>query len=508
MINTRINNVLEYLEKSASKYPSKIAFSDDKNSISYEELVLKAKIVGSAIAEYGLKQKPIGVINEKSVETIIVFMGIIYSGNFYALINPEHPIDRKNKIIETLDNPFFVLSKKYEKQIDSGLNINKYLSIEELLEKTTINELELLNIRKNHIDIDPLYSMFTSGSTGEPKGIVVSHRSVIDFIEVFVSEFEFTKDDIIGNQAPFDFDVSVKDIYTTLKTGATMQIIPKQKFSFPTLLLDFLCEREVTTLIWAVSALCIIPVFNGFQYKIPSKINKILFSGELMPIKHLNEWKKHLPDALYVNLYGPTEITCNCTFYTLPQGIYEKESMPIGKPFLNERVFLLDDNNELIEDANKQGEICVSGTALSLGYYNNKTETEKAFVQNPLNKYYNELIYRTGDLGFYGNDKELYFSSRKDFQVKHMGHRIELTEIDSAFLKIDNITRVATIYDKENKSIISFYQGEYESAEIVKKLRELLPKYMIPTKLIKVLNIPLTDNGKVNRKKLMEEYYE
>ena len=298
----------------------------------------------------------------------------------------------------------------------------------------------------------------------------------------------------------------MKDIYSTLKCGATMQMIPKQYFSFPMKLLDFLCEREVTTLIWAVSALCIITTLKGFDYKIPKKVNKVMFSGEVMPVKHLNLWRQALPDALYVNLYGPTEITCNCTYYIVDRDFQPGEMLPIGQAFPNEKVFLLDEENGLVTEPGKMGEICVSGTALALGYYHNKEQTRKAFVQNPLNPWYMELIYRTGDLGSYNDRMELCFSTRKDFQIKHMGHRIELGEIESAIEKMEQVNRTCCIYDSKAGKILAFYEGAVERRQLQKKLREFLPAFMLPNRYIPVDRLPLTKNGKIDRKRLLQEY--
>ena len=308
-----------------------------------------------------------------------------------------------------------ITTPEYAEKLGECEYNGKVAYLEDLMNGEIDNE-KLSAIRSQSQDIDPLYCNFTSGSTGVPKGVLVGHRSVIDFMEYFTDLFNITENDIIGNQAPFDFDVSVKDIYSTFKTGATMVVIPKKLFSIPMQLLDYLCERKVTTLIWAVSALCMITTLKGFTYKIPTDINKVLFSGEAMPIKHLNQWKKYLPNVDYVNLYGPTEITCNCTYYRIDRDFEKGDVLPIGQPFPNEKVFLLDDDDKEVTNPDEPGELCVSGTALALGYYNNAEQTAKAFVQNPLNKSYLETIYRTGDLAYYNADGELCFAGRKDFQ--------------------------------------------------------------------------------------------
>lgn len=496
-----MKNILEYLEHSAMEFADKIAFEDLETSCTYTELMQRAKAVGSALAKITKPGQPIPLYMEKSVSTVTAFMGCVYAGCFYVLLDPQQPSARIQQILDTLDATCLVADKKFHNGLAS-IEINGEIYDLDHLIAQEVNEPLLALIRQKARDIDPLYGIFTSGSTGTPKGVVVSHRSVIDFMTYFTELFDITSDDVIGNQAPFDFDVSVKDIYSTLKTGATMQIIPKQFFSFPTKLIDFLCEREITTLIWAVSALCIITTLKGFYYKVPEKINKVLFSGEVMPIKHLNQWRKYLPNASYVNLYGPTEITCNCTYYKVEREYEPGEVLPIGTAFPNEKVFLLDAQDRLIEKPNELGELCVSGTALALGFYNNPEQTQKTFVQNPLNKSYMEIIYRTGDLAYYGDDGQLFFASRKDFQIKHMGHRIELGEIETALEKVEKINRVCCIFDENKNKIIAFYEGDIDKKEITRQVGTSLPVYMIPNVFHCVENMPLTKNGKIDRKQL------
>ena len=221
-----------------------------------------------------------------------------------------------------------------------------------------------------------------------------------------------------------------------------------------------------------------------------------------MPVKQLNKWKKYLPDAMYVNLYGPTEITCNCTYHILEREYEKDEIIPIGRAFENEKVFLLDEHDELVTQPGIEGEICVSGSCLALGYFKDKEKTDKAFVQNPLNDKLIELIYRTGDLGRYDENGLLYYSSRKDFQIKHMGQRIELGDIEVSAMSVDGVSRACCIYDHKRSKIIMFYTGEIDKDELSDRMRDKLPVFMVPGKTVCLDELPVNKNGKIDRKAL------
>lgn len=497
-----MKNVLEYLEKTVERQTSN-GIKQYSDFCLYSDLLTYSKIVATHLCHKTQMRKAIPVFMDKGIDCLIAFFGVLYSGCFYVLINPELPMDRINNIINILEPKIVITNEENKSRAFSLFNNVEIYQIEELM-NGTINEMKLLNIRNKQIDTDPMYANFTSGSTGIPKGVLVSHRSVINFIDCFTATFNFTSDDRIANQAPFDFDVSIKDIFTAVKTGANLIIVPKKLFSLPAQLLDYLCEHKPTVLIWAVSALCLITTFHGLDYKVPETVEKILFSGEVMPQKHLKEWMKHLPNAMFVNLYGPTEITCNCTYHIVEKDREYNNGLPIGKSFDNEEVILLDETDKLVCTDNSIGEICVRGTALALGYYNNRDETNKRFVQNPTNNLYIDMIYRTGDLGYY-LDGELYFAGRKDFQIKYLGHRIEIEEIENIMCNVEGVTRAICSFDFEKKKLYAFYIGFLDKKQLREQLTSKLPAYMIPTKLVKIDDFPLNKNGKVDRKELYKQ---
>lgn len=498
--------VIDYLIRSATAHPGKTAFSDAEHSITYAQLLERVQRIASAlITELGSVNAPVIVLIDRNVESICAFLGVAMSRNFYVPVDIGQSVQRIHTILGQIQPRAIISIGNIPAVLKESVTVPVYEYAE--LVQTSIEPEQIQSVRSHCLDTDPLYAICTSGSTGIPKGVLISHRSVLDFIPVFCQTFSFDEHEVFGNQAPFDFDVSVKDIYSALYCGASVFIIPKVCFAMPKLLVKTLDEHHITTIIWAVSALCIAAGVNAFKSLVPHDLKKILFSGEVMPIKMLNIWRSYFPEALFVNLYGPTEITCNCLYYIIDREFANTDKLPLGVPFSNEEVLFLNEKNEPIRPG-ETGEICVLGSCLALGYYRDPERTAAAFVQNPRNTCYPEKMYRTGDLATLAEDGQYYFAARKDFQIKHMGHRIELEEIEKYMQAIDGVNRACCLFDTTRNKIVGFYSGDLEKRQVINVLKDVLPKYMIPNILIPVQQLPLNKNGKIDRQKLSADYYQ
>ncbi len=492
--------VTDYLETSAQTNPNKIAFDDTKKKMSFRECQQAAHRIATFLIEKAYFKSPIVVFLDKSVECISSFMGIAYSGNFYIPIDVKMPYPRIKKILSVLA-PKAIITDFEHLDITENFSNDIPVFLYEKMMQHTINKELLQGTQESIIDTDILYVLFTSGSTGEPKGVIISHKSVIDYTEWVTETFHIDSAHIFANQAPFHFDNSILDIYQTLKNAATMYIVPEMLFSFPLKLLEFLQNKKVNILFWVPSALSALTYRGALSKCYLPELRKVLFCGEVMSNKHLNVWRLLYPQILFANLYGPTEITDVCTYYIVDRDFRDDEPLPIGVACKNTEVFLLNERDELASDG-EIGEICVRGTSLAYGYYNNPKKTQEAFVQNPLNRNYPEFIYRTGDLARYNEYKELIYISRKDYQIKHMGHRIELGEIEVVANAKSEITQACCLYDEEKKEIVLFYTGDNHLGTIEEYLSNFLPHYMLPSKYICLDNMPLNRNGKIDRTEL------
>ncbi len=499
-------NVLDYFEKTLLQYREKVAIIDNERELTFCELEEQAKKLSVLIGNRMNKiNQPIGIFIPKGADSIVAFLGALYSGNFYVPLDVESPPKRLETIMTNLEPKIIITTKQYlEILLALKFNKNMIILIEEIFnEEITYDNQLILNKIENVIDFDPVYTIYTSGSTGIPKGVTIAHRGVIDYIDWAKSCFDISSNTIIGNQAPFYFDNSTLDIYLCLATGATLVIIPKNMFIFPARLLEYIKEKEINLVFWVPSVLVNIANLKLLDKIDISVLEKILFAGEVMPVKHLNYWRQRLNNSLFANLYGPTEITVDCTYYIVDRDWDNNESLPIGIPCRNSDVIILNENDELAGQDEK-GELCVRGSSLALGYWNNFDKTNEVFTQNPLNRNYPDRIYRTGDLVYKNEEGLIIFVGRKDSQIKHQGQRIELGEIENAVLSIQEIDNACVIYDDQGKKIILCYESnkELDTVLIRKELMSLLAKYMLPTKYIYFKKLPLNANGKVDRKSL------
>ena len=505
-------NVLEYLENSADRLPGKIACADVNTSLCFGELSDAAKRIGTGVFRaLGKAGTPVPVLLKKSPACLAGFFGVMYSGNAYVPLDVEMPAARVALIRENLKPRLVLTDAEHEALAGEFFGADvKVLILEQILGEEADEKL-LSGIRERHLDTDPAYVLYTSGSTGVPKGVVVSHRSLIDYMDSFCPAVGVRQEDVIASQAPFYFDASLIDIYCTLKMGATLHIVPLEFFSIPLRLMEFLQERKITMIRWVPSAMGIVSTFKAFKSLRPDKLRLIIFGAESMPMKCFNYWRDNYPEADFVQIYGPTEITGICTYHFIRGDVSDLKVLPIGRPLNNSGVFLLDEKDELIneEHTGQVGEICVKGTCLAHGYYNDPDRTAAVFVQNPLNHFYPERVYRTGDMASYDADGNLVFAGRRDFQIKHMGHRIELGEIENAAGSLDRVRSAACFFDGVKNKIHMAYEAETQGADevyLIAALGEKLPKYMIPNVFHQVDSLPRTATGKADRVRLKEMY--
>ena len=497
-------NVLEYLDASARRVPDKIAFADDQTSVTFGALSRQAQGLGTWLARHtGAVNVPVAVFIDRTAQSITAMQGVLYAGCCYVPIDNKMPELRIRSILKQVRPKALVYAAADEALAQTLADCCPLCPLEEACAAEP-DEALLERCRRRVLDVDPVYILFTSGSTGTPKGIVISHRSVIDFTEWMTAFCGYTGDEVFGNQAPFYFDLSVKDVYQTLKLGATCHIYPRKFFTFPLLLLRAMEADGVTAINWATSAFHLAAASGALAKCPPTTLRTAALGGEALQAKHVNAWRQAAPQLHVINLYGPTEVTVDCTGYHLDRDFADDEPIPLGTACENKEILLLDEQLRPVTPG-EPGEICVRGCGLAKGYFGDWDKTRAAFVQNPLRPDYPDLLYRTGDLAV-ERDGLLYFLSRRDGQIKHMGYRIELGEIEVALHAVEGIDAAVCLYDGSRDRVLCIYAGALDSDSLVKAMRRAVPKYMLPNVYHRLERLPYNANGKVDRVKLKEQY--
>jgi amino acid adenylation domain-containing protein len=501
-------NVIEYFEQGALRTSrNKIAVREQGRDYTFGEIERFAKNCAALILKRtsGSKQ-PIPVFLPKSAKNIVADLGILYSANAYANLDIKSPSQRLKGMLQNVDPVLIITSADHVATL-KGLDIpeDKLLLIEQaMIPDAAYDDSLLLKRLETIIDIDPYCIIHTSGSTGTPKGVALNHRNTIDFVDWAFDRLGLDGSEVMGSLAPIYFDAYTLEFCTMLAKGATWVVVPEQLAMFPAKLVEFVAIQPINFIFWVPTIMVNIANLDLLAKFKLDHITKVFFIGEVFPTKHLNYWRRHLPHAVFVNLYGPIEITVACTYFIVDREFSDDDKLPVGFPCRNTEILILNDENQLAK-VDEHGEICVRGSSLALGYYNNAERTAKGFVQNPLNPHYPELIYRTGDSGYWNSRGEIMFLGRKDFQIKHMGYRIELGEIEHAVLQVGGIRNCCVVYNQNKKEIALFYESDNEltPGSIREKLSPLIPKYMLPSVFSWMQQMPRNPNGKIDRAKLV-----
>lgn len=495
-------NLLDCFEKTAAGNPDKTAVIHKGDRITFKSLEKRAQITGCLCTEAagGVRNQPIAVLLPKEVDTVIADLGILYSCNAFMNLDVKTPGERLKNILELIQPAAVITNGKYRGLLD-GTGLPVILIDEINWEEGKADREFLAERRMTLIDTDPICIINTSGSTGTPKGVVLNHRSFFDFMAVSNERFGFDGSEVMGSLSPVVFDIFDFELCMLMVNGSQLVLLDAFLASFPARLLETMAENKVSFIFWVPSIMVNIANLGLLEKIALPDLKLVWFAGEVFPTKQFLYWYDNLPDTKFANLYGPIEITLDCTFYAVEERPEEGEPLPIGIPYRNTDVLLMNEENQKC-GIGEEGELCVRGTSLAMGYYNNPEKTAAAFTQNPLNACYPELIYRTGDMAYQREDGNIMFKGRKDSLIKHMGYRIELGEIEHVVendLKL--VKYCCAVYRYEKKEIVLYYENEEEISDkdFRTALMKVFPAYMIPGAYERMEMLPRNTNGKIDR---------
>ena len=513
-----VHLVQQYFEQSADRFPDKIAIGCDTESISYRALDEFSNGLAHSLVDQGVKRGMfIPIFIEKNINAFKSLLGILKADCAYVPLDTESPGARVVSILQRCDAQFVMVDNHTESRLREFLRAEKHRIT--IINVDTVAITDRSRRQYANISIDMAYVIFTSGSTGIPKGVMIGHFAIVDYIDFCVNRFGLTDRDIVSQHAPLYFDNSVLDIYCAFSVGATLQLVHKELNTVIPKLASWLRDRNISVFYAVPSVLAMLLKSRRMKPDMLPSLREVIFSGEVIQPEVIAQWMRLYPHARYTNLYGPTEITVDCTYYRIlqPPGA-EDGSIPIGIARPNMELFVRLESGELTQQPGAQGELLIRGLAVGYGYLRDEQKTKAVFIQNPRHKLYHDPLYCSGDLVRIADDNNVLFLGRLDHQIKLHGNRIELGEIEAALSGLDNVGEAVVVFnnaanpDEQQIGAMITKRSDDDDETFLKRvnreLRDLLPEYMVPTKFAVVNgDLPLTPNGKYDRKSVLASLF-
>ena len=491
-----MKSFLSYLNATADRLADKLAFSDGDSGLTFAELRRAAANVGACLNNSGAAAEPVGVLMERGASEIAAFLGVMAAGCFYVPLDEQMPKERLDRIVRTL-SPRFILADQKNLTAAEGL----CPGAEHLVYSRAAAFPGPERLRDESSEDALAYVVFTSGSTGEPKGVSIRERSLLDYAATLPEALSFDESLVFGVQSPLYFDAWLKELLGVIVKGGTAYLLPRELFVNPVSLIQYINDHGINALCWVSSAFSLVARLRTFYAIVPEHLKLMCFGSEVLPVKQLSAWQQACPDARIFQLYGATECTGMSCFHPVVGPQDPDKPVPVGKPFPGTEVMLLNDEGQ----PDTEGEICIGGKCVMAGYYHDPVRTADAFLPDP--KGSGAIFYRTGDRGRWDENGDLVFLGRRDRQVKHMGHRVELGEVEAAALSLKGIHEAACLYVTDRQRIDLFYTGPAQPWDVVIGLKQKLPGYMTPNRTEQRSELAHLPNGKIDRRAIEQKEY-
>jgi amino acid adenylation domain-containing protein len=517
----------QLLSESAEKYPDKEAIVFRDRSITYGELERETNKLAHTLSGMGVdKGDRVGIHMNRCIDSIVAAFGILKAGATYVPLDPMSPPSRLGYIMSKSGMKLLLtLQEKLaniERALSGGSTLQSILMMNgsdpgssslgatELIDWQEIREAASADAPcTKTTDLDLAYILFTSGSTGNPKGVMISHLNSLTFVNSAHDFFQIRATDRFSNICPLHFDMSVFDLFVAFKAAASVVIVPEVASIFPSQMAELIEKNKISVWNSVPSALSLLANLSNLDKYDFSGLRLILFAGEVFPLKYLRRLMQSVPGARFYNLYGQTEANSSLYYWIEQMPSDDTGGIPIGKALPNFEVFALDDNGKAINKRGEEGELYVRATSVALGYLGEPERTRASFVKNPLNPNVSERTYRTGDLVTLDGDGNYLFVGRKDHMIKSRGYRIELGEIETALASHEQVKNSVVIPIPDElignriaAVVVPFNKGIVSKEDVIRHCAGRLPRYMVPEIIEFRDSLPMTSSGKVDRKSL------